>query len=130
MRKKTVSHVADTIFWYILYFLPVIGWLIYLFAFGSNPSVVSEGGVSSNATIVGFQSFLSYSGLHVLSNNPLVTTLTSIFGAGGIYPILSPSVINVLGYFVAVYLAHLAVDFLLFIPRLAHKWMNGFTRCE
>ena len=34
MRKRSITHVAKTVFWYALYFLPVLAYLIFLF---TNP---------------------------------------------------------------------------------------------
>lgn len=138
MRKKTVTHVADTIFWYILYFLPIILTLIQSiglfenFGFDSWQYVYDEGNI------------LDYDFLHLLEMNLnsfyisryniISSALMDIFGLNGFIPIFSnnlTSIIQYFGYFVGVYLIHLCVDFILFIPRIAHKWLNKFTReCE
>lgn len=116
MRKRTVNHLADTIFWYLLYFLPVLAYLLNLLC--STP-------------IVSLESFLSQGAFSIANDNLLLTTFNSIFGASGIFPLFSnTAVISVFVYFISVYICHLLVDFCLFVPRLCHKWLKTFTQGE
>lgn len=111
MRKRNVSYLADTIFWYLLYFLPVI-------AFGIMLAV---------GQVTTFDSALSTLGLTIDESSIAYTTLSSIIGAGGILPMFaSPGIIKFFVWFINVLIAHLLVDFILFIPRIAHKWMSYF----
>lgn len=120
MRKRTINNLADTIFWYLIYMLPVVGYLLYLIA---EPS--------SGTSLVSFSSFFTNVGIGFVSDNIVVNTLKDIFGAGGVLPLFATDTpFIIFGWFVCTYITHLAVDFLLFIPRLAHKWMNKFTREE
>lgn len=120
MRKRTISNLADTIFWYLVYLLPVIGYLLYLIA---EPA--------SGTSLVTFDSFFSNIGLGLVSDNVVVSTLKDIFGTGGILPLFTTDTpFIIFGWFVCTFITHLAVDFLLFIPRLAHKWLNNFTQGE
>lgn len=121
MRKKTVNHVADTIFWYLIYFLPVIAFLLYMLA---EPA-------SGLGTVATFENFLTTIGFSFVTDNIVYTTLSSLFGVGGVLPLFSTSApIFIFTWFVSVFICHLAVDFLLFIPRLAHKYMKKFTQGE
>lgn len=109
MRKKTIKNLFDYVFWYGLYLLPLLLMLVYWFKTGS----------------ASFINVMSDAGLSVLTTNPIYDALNQIFGSGGVLPLFtSPDVIAFCTYFVSVFLVHLAVDFLLFIPRLAHKWMD------
>ena len=120
MRKKTVKFVADTIFWYVLYFLPVISYLLFMFI---HPS--GTGGIEP----LSFMTFLSDTGFTIITDNVIYQALFDIFGTGGMLPFFdSPVIFTCLTWFVAVFIAHLFVDFVLFIPRLAHKWLNAFTQ--
>lgn len=120
MRKRTISNLADTFFWYLVYLLPVIGYLLYLIA---EPA--------SGTSLVTFDSFFSNIGLGLVSDNVVVSTLKDIFGTGGILPLFTTDTpFIIFGWFVCTFITHLAVDFLLFIPRLAHKWLNNFTQVE
>lgn len=115
MRKKTVNHLADTLFWYLLYFLPVLGFLIIL---ATKPDVVPT-----------FSLVFETLGLDVVTTGTIYTSLDQIFGATGILPLFtSTSLLQFFTYYVSVMIAHLFVDFLLFIPRLGHKWLNKFCQ--
>ncbi len=110
MRKRTIKYLCDNIFWYTIYLLPVIFALIYWFKTGSSnlSTIMSTGGFS------------------ILSTNVIYTSLSSLFGVDGIFPLFqSPDILMFLTYFVSVMIIHLAVDVLLFIVRLAHDWLDG-----
>ena len=118
MRKKTINHLADTIFWYLIYFLPVICYLLFLIA---EPS---SGGVAVN-----METFFNSIGISLTNDNIVLATLSQIFGSNGILPLFGSTVpLVILSWFVSVYLAHLLVDILLFIPRLFHKYEKSFTQ--
>ena len=118
MRKRTVNHVADTVFWYFIYFLPVLCYFLYLFA---EPS--------SGSTVVSFSAFFENIGIGFVSHNVVVSALSSLFGSTGILPLFSTDVpFIIFGWFICTFIGHLAVDFLLFIPRLCHKFMEKFTQ--
>lgn len=117
MRKKTVNHLADTIFWYLLYFLPVITYLIYIMCIGGT-----------DVNIINFADFFSSIGLGIVESNVIVSSLSSIFGSTGVLPLFNTSVpFIIFGWYIGMYIIHLAVDFLLFLPRLCHKYMDKFT---
>ena len=118
MRKRTINTFADTVFWYLIYFLPVLVYLLYLIA---EPA--------SGTSLISFSSCFDTIGLGFVSDNIVVSSLKDIFGTGGLLPLFSSDTpFIIFGWFVCTYITHLAVDFLLFIPRLAHKWMNKFTQ--
>lgn len=250
MRKKTVNHVADTIFWYVLYFLPIISYLLFCFTepttsinnnvnndavyssyscstymledsdvltsgdyvfnnvltinvgygryelsfqidnvdysvmiIDATSSVVrvSQGGTSipveiySNGWInVNYQKitiladytyadnsiktfftnnltfiepepepdipieptlnivpFYDYmiSTYQFTENNFIYTTISNLFGINGVFNLaLDKGIYLYFSWFIGVYLMHLFVDFILFIPRLCHKWLKEFTQ--
>ena len=120
MRKKTVNHLADTIFWYVLYFLPVIAYLLFLIA---EPST----GINN----VNFLTFIDNCGFGFVQDNIIVNGLRGIFGVNGTLPFFTTDLPFVIfTWYVGVTIAHLFVDFMIFIPKLAHKWLNKFTRSE
>lgn len=117
MRKRNFSHAADTVFWYTLYFLPIIAYLLYLVGLGSSNA--------ETLNIISFGNFTNQTHLVLTGNNVVVTTLNQIFGPGGIFPLDNNGyILRYFYWFVGVYIIHLCVDFLLFIPRLAHKWLK------
>ena len=70
MRKRTIKCLADTIFWYALYFLPIIVLLI----------------TSIHNPITSVSNVINTLGLNVLQDNIVFTSLSSIFGIGGVLP--------------------------------------------
>lgn len=110
MREKTQKNLFDNGMWYILYLLPLIIWALVSYQSG---------------TITSLSSAMSTMGLEIFANNQILTSLTDIFATTGILPLFSsPDIILYMSYFISVFLIHLFVDFILFIPRLAHKWLN------
>lgn len=122
MRKRTVNHLADTIFWYLLYFLPVLAYLLFM---------LIEPGSVGTLVLQNFEDFVNALGFGFVADNLIIDTLSSIFGVGGIMPIFSTNApFIIFTWFIGVYLLHLIVDFILFIPRIAHKWLKHFTQGE
>lgn len=240
MRKKTVNHVADTIFWYVLYFLPIISYLLFCFTeptvatkidnstdtvsvvatADDNPYVLPAGryvfnenlnfspfgsSISETLTFDFLFGDVSYTSLFVLveekaiyanaitqlyyntwkvdsrvmvlevdavfnnpnyktfitsnsvysapdipiepsldiipfydymissyqftENNFIYTTISNLFGVNGVFNLaLDKGIYLYFSWFIGVYLMHLFVDFILFIPRLCHKWLKEFTQ--
>ena len=116
MRKRSVNHLFDTIFWYLIYALPLLGYLFYLIA---EPA--------SGTTIVSFSAFFDSVGIGFVSDNVIVNALKQLFGVGGIMPLFATDTPFILfGWFICTFIGHLAVDFLLFIPRICHKFFDKF----
>lgn len=114
MREKNIKLMADTFMWYLLYLLPLFVMLLAIFRTG---------------TIVSIDSVFTSLGLSIFNDNIILTTLTDIFGVGGVFPLFTDNGILIYGsYFVCVYLIHLAIDFLLFIPRLFENLADKFTK--
>lgn len=115
MRKKTFSFLLDNGFWYLIYLIPVICLVFYLF--------------NNNAIEISFSVFLGNIGLDFASSNIVVSTLSDIFGVNGILPLFDNEIIFIItGWFVSTFIIHLAVDFLLFIPRLFHNFLSKTSK--
>lgn len=120
MRKTSNTRFAyklDKIFWFLLTFLPVILYAIYLF--------------SNKATsYLDFSKFLqtifNYDYPTGISANPIYKVLASLFSFGdtGVFPILPFSFLYLFAYMATVEVIHVAFDVIVFIPRLAHKWIS------
>lgn len=111
MRKRTIKCLCDSIFWHLIYLLPLI--LIAL--------VFVQSG-----TFVNLSSAFQTLGLNVITTNPIYTALVDLFGSTGVIPLFEgTAIIEFLSYFVSVYLLHMSIDFLLFIPRLAMGWLDN-----
>lgn len=90
--------------------MPIIIWIVISFRTG---------------TIISLSSSMELMGFKLFENNQIYINLGEIFGIDGIMPLFSNSdVLMYMSYFVCVYLIHIFIDFLLFIPKIAHKWLN------
>lgn len=115
MRKRTIKCVADTALWYVLYFLPVIAYGLFLFIHPSGTGTVNP---------ISFEDFLKDVGFTIVLNNPIYTVLSDLFGVNGLLPFFNSNApFIIVGWYVGMVLFHLAVDFVLFIPKLAQKWL-------
>ena len=111
MRKKTIKELFDNVFWYLVYLMPLFLMLLYWVKTGS----------------ISLVNCMSDAGLGILTNNPIYTSLNDIFGASGVLPLFASADLIAFGtYFCSCFILHLLVDFVLFIPRLCHKWLNEF----
>ena len=116
MRKKTINNLFDTFFWYALYFLPVLLFVLYIFS-----------GVLSPEVSLSFTGFLDSVGFSIATDNVIYNNLIALFGPDGIMPLFADnSAFIIFAWFVGTFLIHLAVDFLLFIPRYCHKLLNDY----
>lgn len=110
MREKTQKNLFDNVMWYLIYLLPIVIWLAVSFRTGN---------------LVNLSSAMSTMGLEIFSNNQIYSVLLSAFGSLGVLPLFATTdILMYMAYFISVFLIHLGVDFILFIPRLAHKWLN------
>ncbi len=114
-----MSNIADHVFWLLVALLPLVLYVVQFFAYE----------LTSVTTFASFDSFMTTFG--VSPDSVVYTSLVGLFGAEGTLPLFSGTTsapILFLSYFVSVEIIHLAVDFLLFIPRLSHKYMEKFTQ--
>lgn len=122
MRKRTMSAIADHFYWLLVSLLPLLCYLIQFLSY--ELTTVTDS----------LPTFLTYMQSFGISTDSIIySVLGDLFGAGGILPMFSAgsnAVLLYLSYFVMVQIIHLAVDFLVFIPRLSHKWMEKLTCTE
>lgn len=122
MRKRTIANLVDSAFWFIVSILPLALYLITCLSYKLQ---------SSTDSLTAFLPFMKNLGL--VDSGIIYNSLSDLFGSSGILPLFSAdnnAILLFLSYFVSVQIVHLAVDFLLFIPRLGHKYMNTFTQNE
>lgn len=119
MREKTVKKLLDRLYWYAIALLPVIIYLIYAISVPNNAT-----SIDTFADI--FNSLGFYNG------NIVTTALVQLFGETGVIPFFEDTslVIYILSYYVLAEVVHLAIDFLLFLPRMTHKFMEDFVDKE
>lgn len=118
--KKTTSRFTfklDKIFWFLITFLPIILYAIFLFANGSG-------------AFLGFDKFLQtifdYDYPTGLSKNPIYEVLFALFSFSdtSVFPFLPHSLLYLITYMASIEVVHVCFDVIVFIPRLAHKWIS------
>ena len=119
--KKTTSRFAfklDKIFWFIISLFPVFSWLIYLFSFSSY-----------TASPITFYAWIEqcFGFMGQVQHSVIYSTLYQIFSitsVSSLFPALSTSLLAFFTYLVTVEIVHVVFDVIVFIPRLAHKWIS------
>ena len=116
--KNRFAYKLDQIFWFLIAIAPFLGYFVCV-AF-NGLTVANE----QDVTLPNF--FVSYVlGGSGFSNNIVWTTIYRIFGENGVFPIFtSEAPLYVLNWFIWVELFHVFFDVIVFIPRLAHKWIS------
>lgn len=115
MSKRTFHYITEC-GWLLLALMPLIVYMVI--------ARTSAGGT----TLETFMTVISEKLNLITTDNIIYTTLKDVFGAEGVLPILNDGLILYAAYFCIVELVHLMVDVLVFIPRIAHEWLDGFTR--
>ena len=116
--KSRFSYKLDKVFWWIVALLPIFCYVLYV-GFGDVKTATG-----SLYTLSDF--FVTYvlNG-YGFSNNVVWTTLSGIFGSSGVFPIFaSDAPLCIFNWFIWVELFHVFFDVIVFIPRLAHKWIS------
>lgn len=115
MRKKTISFLFDNVLWYFIYFFPLV--------------IIAISSIHSSVTI-DIYNFFTVNGYNLLTDSVIYQSLLDLFGESGYLPLFTANsgMLMFCCWFITANIVHLAVDFLLFIPRLAHKWMDDFTK--
>lgn len=119
--KKTTSRFAfklDKIFWFMISLFPLFSWLIYLFSFSSY-----------TASPLTFYAWLeqNFAFMGQISNSVIYSTFYQIFSitsVDSLFPVLSTSLMAFFTYLTTVEIVHVLYDVIVFIPRLAHKWIS------
>lgn len=137
MRKRNCKNLFDNIMWYTIYMLPIILTIVMSngvlqgMTFVDWQYIFDNTAVTDYGFITLFRDVLQSFGIF---DNPIYETLVETFGPYSNIPLVGDyfgyPLFGYMAYFVTVYIFHLMVDFLLFIPRLAHKWLNSFTRSD
>lgn len=116
--KNRFGYKLDKIFWWIVALFPVFCYILYV-GFGDVKP-------STNLLYALPDFFVScFLNGSDFSNNVVWTTLSGIFGPSGVFPIFASNApLYIFNWFVWVELFHVFFDVIVFIPRLAHKWIS------
>lgn len=118
MKKANNTRFAfklDKIFWFFISLAPLVFYALYLVSHFKQSEYFS------------FYVFLSnYLGLFFSSNSVFSSMFSSIFGSSGIFPIFSAQSgwLVFFSYLATVEIVHVLFDVMIFIPRLAHRWIS------
>lgn len=122
MRTKKTGNTRfayrlDKVFWFLVLLFPIMSWCFYLFSF--------NGYGNADSSLVSFWTWLNNQILGAnISNNVVYVTLSNIFGSSGIFPSFGPAFLLFMTYLINVEIIHVCFDVIIFIPRLAHKWIS------
>lgn len=120
--KKTgntrFSHKLDKIFWFVISFLPVLSWLFYLYGYihlNTDPGT----------SVIRFSNWLQSNFLIIdFNSNPFYSVLSRIFSSGGVFPLFDTNALSLFTWLLTIEVVHICFDVIVFIPRLAHKWIS------
>ena len=120
MLSKTTrtrfSYKIDKLFWFFIQIFPLVCFTVYCIA----------GTRGSEVVVPTFNSFLIKLGFNYQQGNAFYNVLARIFGPNGAFPLFvdSGGVILYLTYVLTMEVLHVCFDVIVFIPRLAHKWIS------
>lgn len=115
MTKRTFHYITE-VGWLFLALLPVILYLVAARNTGGTDMLIFSQMMSEKL------------GFFTSADNIIYSSIHDIFGPSGTLPILTDALTSYLAYYIIIEIAHLCVDVLLFIPRIAHSWMDAYTR--
>lgn len=114
MSKKKINYLYDLLYYAIFMLIPVIAYIIHLHHF-------------DNITLMSF-----FQEFGILSDNIIFTTLVDMFGTNGYLPLIdsTSTLFYLFTYMAIVVLIHLVYDVIMFIPKLAHKYLSSYAERE
>lgn len=122
MRKRTIKYISDKLLWLIAMLMPLIYCLVVNLHFteANDPIYLSDIFVES-----------AY-GFGMLQNNMILEVINGMFGSAGVMPLWSND--SYIPYFITylctIVLVQLVFDIIMFIPKLAHKYLHAWTQDE
>lgn len=115
MSNTRFAYKVDKFFWFFISFAPLIFYALYLLSHFKQSEYFS------------FYVFLSnYLGLFFSSSSVFSSLLSTIFGPSGVFPVFSAQSgwLVFFSYLATIEVVHVLFDVMIFIPRLAHKWIS------
>lgn len=119
IMKKTgntrFAYRLDKLFWFFISFAPLIFYALYLVSHFKQSEYFS------------FYVFLSnHLGLFFSSSSVFSSLFSTILGPSGVFPVFSSQSgwLVFFSYLATIEVVHVLFDVMIFIPRLAHKWIS------
>lgn len=120
MRKRNISYLFDTLFWFLMWLLPALFYLFNYLAFDIN---------SAGVSIASFSQFI-VDNFGISTSSTLYSSLFTIFADDNYLGVIDTTISNsLILYFVYIFfieLIHIFTDVILFIPRFAHNFIARF----
>lgn len=122
MRKKTIKFISDKLLWLLAMLIPLIYCLVVNIHYTETHTPISILEIFTNAEY----------GFAIANNNLILTTINDLFGSAGVLPLWTAD--SFVPYFITylsiIVLVQLAYDVLMFVPKIAHKWLHTWTQDE
>ena len=114
MSKKKISWLFDLLYYAAFVLIPIVAYIIHQNHF-------------DNVTLISF-----FNEFGINDSSVIFTCFTQMFGTTGFLPLMADSSVMfyIFTYMSIVVLMHLVFDFVMFIPKLAHKCLTYFTDKE
>lgn len=124
MRKRNIKYLFEKLMWGIIMFMPVIAFLLTCIKTEIGTQTIQQTTVSFNYYMA--NAWSSEYGIGEIQNviNSFVDMITNNNASA------YSGFTWLMAWIVLVEIIHLAVDFLVFIPRLCHKFMDKFCEGE
>lgn len=122
MRKRTIKFISDKLLWLTAMLIPLIYCLVVNLHYTETHTPISLLEIFTNADY----------GFAIANDNLILTTINGLFGATGTLPLwgVNSYVPYFITYLAVVVIVQLAYDVLIFVPKLAHKWIHTLTQDE
>lgn len=113
MRKRSINNFFESLLWYSVYLLPIVMFFV-LTVVMKKPFAFSE--------------IFELIGLNIASESVVYTALVGVCGFDGVFPMfVSSDILIYFTYLIYIFVIRLLVEFIIFIPKLSHKWLLRFT---
>lgn len=129
-KGSRFSHKLETLFWWILRLLPIFIFLIYCFGASRSSElwsiVVDDGGDIQSLPLLSFTTI--YNDTLGFVPSSFFRDVFSPFFRDGVFPLVSLSscgVFDYLCYCIVIEIVRMMYNVIVFIPRLAHKWISN-----
>lgn len=113
--KNRFGYKLDRVFWWIVAFAPLFCYFLYV----PFKNISGESVPLSQFLVDNFLNGIAF------GSNPVWVAFYRIFSKNGVFSLFgNEGAMYIFFWFISVELVHLFFDVIVFIPRLAHKWIS------
>lgn len=122
MRKRNIKYLFDKLFWWSLMALPIIGYILI------NTKIMGSIG-TNELNMISLYNYIAQSAWGYLTENLIwYNPISSMLNIMGMTADKATTLTIILSWALLIEIVHVLYDFLAFIPRLCHKFMECFTQ--